>query len=187
VNLLQKIRSRIDEVARFVRGRRVIEDSVRLDFVGNRDQNLFHGVHDSFEAAQAESYGVAGYDNEASANLYLDHVRVDGSDILFASGSLQYLPQRLAHYLGEWSKLPRRIVINITPIHSVQSYFTVNGIGTAFCAYRVQTHADLVRGLSPFGYRMRDHWLNRGKHLTLPLNPALSLDHYSGCCFDLPP
>lgn len=249
--------------------RPLIDSSYQKAFVANRDENMFHGVFDSFEAAaaRASAYGVTGYDNEDSASRYLAHMRVDahdypsmfwlersfhegmrqvfdvggsigikyyafakvaqlpaglrwtvedvpavvvkgraiaeergtsatlcftdqmtagdGTDILFASGSLQYLPRTLWEYLKEWSTLPRRILINTTPIHPVREYFTVNSIGTAFCPYRVQTQASLVRGLSELGYKMRDHWMNRGKRLQLPLHPELSLDDYSGYCFDV--
>ena len=108
----------------------------------------------------------------------------DGSELLFASGSLQYLPRTLAEYLADWKTLPRRIVINTTPIH-VQEFFTINSIGTAFCPYRVQNQAKLVRSLGQLGYKMFDQWSNVGKALRLPLRPDLSLDHYRGFCFDL--
>ena len=107
----------------------------------------------------------------------------DGSDLLFASGSLQYLPRTLAEYLADWKQPPRRIVINTTPMH-VQEYFTVNSIGTAFCPYRVQNQGRLVRSLGQLGYKLIDQWSNQGKQLLLPLRPDLSLDHYRGFCFD---
>ena len=109
----------------------------------------------------------------------------DGADILFASGSLQYLPLTLGAYLVPWKKKPRRIIVNITPIHPSLGFFTVNSIGTAFCPYRVQTQAELVGELAALGYALKDTWANRGKELHLPLHPELSLNHYRGFCFDL--
>lgn len=106
-------------------------------------------------------------------------------DILFASGSLQYLPNTLGGYLRAWPSLPRRILINRSPIHPDTAYFTVNSIGTAFCPYRVQTQAGLLSELSALGYTVRDTWANLGKALDLPMRPELSLDHYRGFCLEL--
>ncbi len=269
MHLLQRLHATVDRSVLIPGIRHLIEASYVKAFIKNRDQNLFHGVFDSFDAAAvcAASCGVTGYDNEASAALYLDHMRVDAHDypamfwlgksflegmrnvfdvggsigikyyafaktmplpgnvawtvadvpavvakgaslaaergvsqtlhftdrvnagdgiqILFASGSLQYLPHTLAEHLGDWSKRPRRIIINTTPMHPTTEFFTVNSIGTAFCAYRVQTQARMVKDLGRLGYRMLDYWVNRGKELRLPLQPELSLDHYKGFCFDL--
>ena len=108
----------------------------------------------------------------------------DGMDVLFASGSLQYLPQTLGDLLGDFTRRPRRIVINTTPVHSQKDFFTVNSIGTAFCPYRVQTQASLVRGLTRLGYRLRESWTNPDKQMSIPLHPDLSLRNYSGYCLD---
>lgn len=109
----------------------------------------------------------------------------EGLDVLFASGVLQYLPGTLSELLASYGRLPRRIVINTVPVHDQHEYFTVNSIGTAFCPYRVQTQAGLVRGLTSLGYRLRESWINPDKALTIVGHPAHSLRHYSGYCLDL--
>lgn len=108
----------------------------------------------------------------------------EGCDLLFASGVLQYLPQTLGELLAQWRSLPKRIVINTTAIHPEASYFTVNSIGTAFCPYRIQTQASLVRGLSALGYRVRENWTNPDKPLRIPGRPDRSLGAYTGFCLD---
>jgi putative methyltransferase (TIGR04325 family) len=109
----------------------------------------------------------------------------DGSDVLFASGVLQYLPQTLGEMLKGYKRLPRRIVINTAAIHPVHEFFTVNSLGTAFCPYRIQTQASLVRGLTALGYRPRESWINPDKPMIIPNRPEYSLQHYSGYCLDL--
>lgn len=269
MNLLERIHSTVDRGASVPGVRHLVEASYLREFIRNRERNLFHGVFASFEtaAATASAYGVSGYDNEASADLYMTYMRTDAhdypamfwlaksfdaglrrvldlggsvgikyyafksclpvpdnvdwtvvdvpavvakgealarergvssalhftihmasdqvADVLFASGSLQYLPLTLGSYLAEWKKKPARIIINITPIHPTLGFFTVNSIGTAFCPYRVQTQAELVSELAALGYAMKDTWANRGKELHLPLHPDLCLNHYRGFCFDL--
>jgi putative methyltransferase (TIGR04325 family) len=238
-------------------------------FISNRDQNMFLGVYDSWEAASvaASGYGTAGYDNDGSANLYLSRVRVDrhdypalhwlyrslneglrtvfdvggstgikyfafrehlspwpdlrwtvqdvpamvqkgrgvaandstagrlaftdrfedgaGSDILFASGVLQYLPSGLGELLAGFSALPKRVIINTAAIHPSRDFFTVNSIGTAFCPYRVQTQATLIRGLTRLGYRLREAWINPDKPMTIPMDDEHSLKDYSGFVLDI--
>ncbi|MBC7482728.1 MAG: methyltransferase, TIGR04325 family [Rhizobacter sp.] len=109
----------------------------------------------------------------------------EGLDVLFASGVLQYLPHTLGELLAGYRRLPRRIVINTAAVHAEHEFFTVNSLGTAFCPYRVQTQAQLIRPLTGLGYRLRDSWINPDKPLTLPQRPDHSLRHYSGYCLDL--
>ena len=111
---------------------------------------------------------------------------LDGSgfDVLYVSGSLQYLPPHLDAVLSDLKPLPRRIILNITAVHPTRTYVTLNSIGTAFCPYRVQAHDELIEEVRRLGYVQRDAWENPGKRLDLPFSPDLSLDHYSGFCFD---
>lgn len=105
-------------------------------------------------------------------------------EVLYASGVLQYLPLTLGEALSGWRQLPKRIIINTTPIHPDSSFFTVNSIGTAFCPYRVQTQAGLIRGLTALKYKVRETWINPEKLMSIPFHPELSLQHYSGFCLD---
>lgn len=243
-------------------------DEARQRFITNRDDNLFFGVYETWEAASAEAaaYGKVGYDNDASAAIYDHRIRIDthdypalcwlmrsmqdglrnvsdvgGSigikflafrdalaawqdlrwkvhdvpaavahgralsiargdsdrlsfadqfddlqdcDVLYASGVLQYLPLTLGAALSHWPRRPKRIIINTTPIHPEHAYFTVNSIGTAFCPYRVQTQAGLVRELTKLNYKVREAWINPDKRMLIPTQPELSLQHYSGYCLD---
>lgn len=107
-----------------------------------------------------------------------------GADVLLASGVLQYLPASLPELLDGLAEPPARIVVNTTPIHADRSFFTVNGIGTAFCPYRVQARGAFVSGIEARGYRLRAEWLNVGKAMTIPFEPGYSVPDYSGFCFD---
>lgn len=109
---------------------------------------------------------------------------MDGVDVLYASGALQYLPKTLASMLAAMACKPKRIVVNTTPIHPSKAFFTLNSIGTAYCPYRVDSHEHFVDSVMAQGYMVRDQWLNRGKELLLPFEQGYSVEHYSGFCFD---
>ncbi len=236
-------------------------------FLANTTENLFWGVHDSFDAAAAAAptSRPLGYDNDASSQLYVPQVSAwdypaifwlgrsfdeglrsvfdlgghigvkhyafkrllnyppdlrwrvcdvpavaergrelartkapggqleftsdwrdaSGVDVLFASGSLQYLPLTLGQMLAQMATRPRRILLNTTAVHPGRTFYTVNSIGTAFCPYRVQALDELTDELVAHGYRRRDGWENAGKPLVVPMTTGFDLDHYTGLCFDL--
>lgn len=106
------------------------------------------------------------------------------ADVLLASGALQYLPRTLSQILSESGARPQRIVVNTTPIHPTTTYFTRNNIGVACCAYRVMDRTRFVQELAALGYSLIAEWRNPGKRLDLPFEPALSLPHYTGFCFE---
>ena len=107
-----------------------------------------------------------------------------GHEMLFASGALQYLAQSLPEILAGMTSRPTRIVINTTPIHERHAFFTLNSIGTAYCAYRVEARAAFIAAIEAQGYRLRDQWRNIGKRMPVIGQPEYSVDHYSGFCFD---
>ena len=102
------------------------------------------------------------------------------SDVLFASGSLQYLPYGVKDLLETLAESPKRIIINTTPLHPRLSFFTLNSIGAAFCPYRVVSEPELVGTLASKGYKVVDRWECPGKPMIIPGFPEHSLDHYCG-------
>ena len=105
-------------------------------------------------------------------------------DLLFLSGSIQYLPVDLHTLLETLPARPRRIVVNTTPIHPKLTFFTLNSIGTAVCPYRVFSEADVLAQFASLGYRTLDRWDCPGKPMRIPGYPKHSLEHYTGFCFD---
>jgi putative methyltransferase (TIGR04325 family) len=113
-----------------------------------------------------------------------DYGDVDGVDVLYASGALQYLPVSLEELLQGLRRPPRRIVVNTTPIHASRSFFTLNSIGSAYCPYRVQSRSDFEQGAARMGYVVRDSWLNPGKSMHIPFVEGHDVPDYSGYCLE---
>jgi putative methyltransferase (TIGR04325 family) len=237
-------------------------------FAENRDANLFRGVFPSFEAAQASAPKSLplGYDNPASAEMYMDRTRkvyasdypilfwldrlfregvtsvfdlgghigvsyyayrrfltypktlrwvvhdvpavvrhgrelapkmdrdgylgfsdgfegADGFDVLFASGSVQYLPETLATRLARLKQAPRHILLNLLPVHERETYFTLQSVGTAFCPYRIASAESALADYQALGYTLVDTWENPEKSCLIPFHPEHSLDRYFGFYF----
>ena len=122
---------------------------------------------------------------DAEHLTFAEHLPTDPAyQVLFASGSLQYLPRSLPEMLSDAAGKPKWIVVNITPLHPRHTYFTVNSFGPGFCAYRVQERNAFLRDVEASGYTVRNEWKNVGKVLDLPFDPGYGLDHYSGVCFE---
>jgi len=113
-----------------------------------------------------------------------DYAALDGRDVLFASGVLQYLPMTLGDWLAATPRGPATVIVNTTPLHPQRAFYTLNSIGTAFCPYRIQHESALVESMAACGYAVRDRWLNPGKHMTIPFHPTDSLASYSGYAFE---
>jgi putative methyltransferase (TIGR04325 family) len=115
-----------------------------------------------------------------------DYAQVEGRDVLFASGVVQYLPMTLLEWLGPIKQKPRRIIFNTTAIHPSLDFFTLNSIGTAYCPYRVTSEATFMAHLEKLGYHMVDRWHTPGKGaLELPIEVGHDIWEYSGYVFDL--
>lgn len=107
---------------------------------------------------------------------------IDGYDIVFASGSLQYLEYTLADLLGSVARPPRHLLINLMPIHMTESFFTLQNMGAAFCPYRITAEREFLGGLKALGYALRDRWENIDRRCKIAYRPEHSLDRYFGFC-----
>jgi putative methyltransferase (TIGR04325 family) len=114
-----------------------------------------------------------------------DFHKASGCDVLYASGSLQYLPLRLSELLVELPVKPKRIVLNTTAVHPERTLYTLNSIGVAVCPYRIEHYDQLFADLTGAGYVRRDAWRNEGKPIEVPFIEGGDKPHYIGCCFDL--
>lgn len=124
---------------------------------------------------------------EATAQLSFcaDFREASGHDVLYASGSLQYLPTRIGDVLASLRDKPRRIVLNTTAMHPERTMHTLNSIGVAVCPYRIQHHDELMSELTSAGYKRVDGWRNEGKSIEVPFVDGGDKPYFGGGCFDL--
>lgn len=121
----------------------------------------------------------------AQLDFCTDFKAASGYDVLYASGSLQYLPTRMAEILAALPAKPRRIILNTTAAHPERTLYTLNSIGFAVCPYRIQHWDELLAELTMAGYKRRDAWRNEGKPIEVPFVDGGDKAYYGGCCFDL--
>jgi putative methyltransferase (TIGR04325 family) len=121
----------------------------------------------------------------AQLNFTTDYREAGGCDVLYASGSLQYLPKRIAEIIADLPAKPKRIILNTTAVHPERTLYTLNSIGFAVCPYRIQHHDQVLAELAEAGYKRRDAWRNEGKVIEVPFVDGGDKPYYAGCCFDL--
>ena len=108
-----------------------------------------------------------------------------GHDVLYASGSLAYLPARISEIIAALPAKPRRILLNTTAVHPDRTLYTLQSTGFAVSPYRIQHHDELLAELAAAGYQRRDGWRNEGKAIQVPFVDGGEKPYYAGCCFDL--
>jgi putative methyltransferase (TIGR04325 family) len=129
---------------------------------------------------------AAKRDPNGTLEFTSDYAQVNGRDVLFASGVVQYLPMSILEWLGPIEHKPSRIIFNTTAIHPRLDYFTLNSIGTAYCPYRVTSEAHFMSQMTSLGYHLIDRWHTPGKGaLELPVELDHDIWEYSGFVFDL--
>lgn len=122
---------------------------------------------------------------KGAANLAFTDRRDDlaGADILFATGSLQYLEKPLHEILAAIPDRPAHVLINQLPMHDGAAYYTLQSIGTAFCPYRIEDRGGLVAGMAALGYEKLDAWRTPEKLCPIPFHPEHSVRGYEGMYF----
>jgi putative methyltransferase (TIGR04325 family) len=109
--------------------------------------------------------------------------QVEGADILFAAGALQYIEKpSLAETIAGFSVQPKHILINVTPVYDGPAFVTLQNIGSAYCPYRIFNRDELVQSLKALGYRLVDAW-HKDRKFKVRFYPDKSFDRYSGFYF----
>lgn len=112
-----------------------------------------------------------------------DYKMGDGSDIVLASGSLQYIEEPLSTIINQYKEKPSHIIINLLPIYEGPTFVTLQNIGTVFCPYRIFNKGEFIDSFRSIGYELIDIWENAEKSLKIPFRPEKDLNSYHGMYF----
>lgn len=126
---------------------------------------------------------LAKENNDTTISFTNDLKMGDGFDIVFASGSLQYIDEHFSNIIEQYNNKPSYIIINLLPLHDEQTYVTLQNIGTTFCPYRIFDKNEFIKSITSKGYELVDIWENAEKSLTLPFHPEKDLNCYYGLYF----
>jgi len=124
---------------------------------------------------------------ELQLEFTADPADADGTDVLIAAGSLQYLePGFLQKLLKKLRLPPEHIFVHRTPMHPAAGYVTLqtfnDGNGPVFCPYSVPHEGTFAKDLQRIGYEQVDTW-SKPRVLDVPFQPECRLEEYSGMYF----
>lgn len=140
-------------------------------------------IHD-VEAVVKQGLQLAEVKQEKRLHFTSSFQAKPTTDIVFASGSLQYIEAPLHRLMEKAAISPEHILVNLMPVNDKPDYYTINNIGTAFCPYKITNRNLLIKQLSDAGYQLVDSWENPNKRCIIPYqDPDYSLNAYAGFYF----
>ena len=112
-----------------------------------------------------------------------DLASVSDVSLLLAAGSLQYIDESLSTMIARYWWGPRHIILNKLPLHSAESFVTLQSIGTAFCPYRIFNRDEFIQSAKGFGYEVVDEWQNADMGCRIGSGSDRDIAAYSGLYF----
>lgn len=146
-------------------------------------QSLHWVVHDVPAVLAAGRLYAAEHDTQRQLGFADSPEQASGSDVLMATGSLQYLDYTLAELIARLPQRPQHVLVNLTPMHPDRSYFTLQHIGIAICPYRVSAVPEFVTAMEELGYTTVDRWATHERNVRVPFRPECDIDSYHGFYF----
>lgn len=103
------------------------------------------------------------------------------ADLLFTSGTLQYVPETLAELLEKLGEAkPRHILANRTALWDGPDFVTLQALGPVTCPYRIQNRAAFLAAVEAQGYRLKDRWDCPESGINVRWRPRYRIRSYAG-------
>ena len=109
-----------------------------------------------------------------------------GSDVILATGSLQYIARPFGDLLASLPVKPPHVLINETPTHADGEIITLQNIGVSICPYRTAHHGSILSSMAALGYELVDAWEDPVRRTEIPYVTEPMEIAYSGFYFRLP-
>ncbi|WHZ20154.1 MAG: hypothetical protein OJF55_002303 [Rhodanobacteraceae bacterium] len=145
--------------------------------------NLRWTVSELPTVAAAGTEWAAEHDQHRQLAFTRDPAEADGQDILFASGSLQYLDYTLADLLKPMARRPRHVLITVLPLHPERGFYTIQNMGALYCVYGIAARPEFVAQMQDLGYAVRDQWDQPDRECEIPFHPECRVEKYYGFLF----
>ncbi len=108
--------------------------------------------------------------------------QAEGAEILFTSGTLQYLELTLPELLKPLHVKPKHLLIHHVPFYDGESFTTLQNIIYACCPYKIQNRQQFIDAISLLGYELIDSWEIQ-RSFSIPFHPERSVPNYHGFYF----
>ncbi len=105
------------------------------------------------------------------------------SDILLASGSLQYCEESMADILSGLRQPPPHLLINKLPTTEREQFFTLQNMGPSVAPYKVVNRNSFIQSIEAHGYELVDSWKNPDLGCYIPFYPDHAVSAFDGFHF----
>jgi putative methyltransferase (TIGR04325 family) len=105
------------------------------------------------------------------------------SDVILATGSLQYIERPFSELLASLPRAPEHVLINETPTHADREIITLQNIGVSICPYRIAKHGSILSSMAALGYELVDSWEDPVRRTGIPYVTEPNEIAYSGFYF----
>ncbi len=109
-----------------------------------------------------------------------DFDRVNGADILLASGSIQNIETDLDRLLACYKRKPKHLLINRIPLYDGKRFVTLQNGGKVFYPQYVFNKNEFIDSIHSIGYEAIDIWEDNTDSCFIPYDREHSVSAYSG-------
>ena len=95
------------------------------------------------------------------------------SDLMLASGLLQYLDTPFSKFLSQLPKLPHHLLLNKVATREGPTIVTLENFGCAFVPYQIRNQEEFISSITDLGYKIIDQWENPSLSHTITTHPEL--------------
>jgi putative methyltransferase (TIGR04325 family) len=157
---------------------------VGLAFYGYRERLSFPAdvtwtVHDT-PAVMRAGAELAVERREPRLRFSANLADAAGTDVLIASGSLQYIETPFAATLAALDRLPGELLLHKLPLTDGPPFVTLQNTVYSFNPYHVFNRQAFIDSFAALGYRLVDAWDDLQRSCILPYAPECSVPRYSG-------
>jgi putative methyltransferase (TIGR04325 family) len=108
---------------------------------------------------------------------------LEGADILYTAGAIQYIEGLLEQTLAGLAHAPRHVFVNRLPLTQHPDFVTLQNSGVAVHPYHIRNDAAFVAAMAGIGYHLVDRWKCLQNSTHIPLHPERTLEHFHGFYF----
>ncbi|MEL7311441.1 MAG: methyltransferase, TIGR04325 family [Pseudomonadota bacterium] len=102
----------------------------------------------------------------------------EGSDVLLASGVLQYADFDLKDLLETLQRRPQHLLINKLPTHASPDQYTLENLHYSVVPYRVFDEKRFLQGIVSLGYELMDRWIVYESSVRVPFTTLGEPTHH---------
>jgi putative methyltransferase (TIGR04325 family) len=128
---------------------------------------------------------LARHRNSSGLQFTNDFGAAEGTHILLASGTLQYIQTPFTLALSRLIRKPQHLIINKLPLSSHNTYVTLQNMGPIVCPYYIFNRTEFIDSICALGYQHIDIWKNPEFDCFIPFHPEKSIDSFTGLYFRL--